>query len=552
MKPAQRRQQARPALDLIEEAIHLLRAAPGGVLAGYFIGTLPFILGLLYFWADMSRSPYARQHVVEAALGVTLLLVWMKFWQAVFARQLRAFAAGEAPPPLTARRCFRIAIGQATLQPTGLFLLPLAAIPALPLAWVYAFYQNLTALGDSDAPTVRELFRRSAKQARLWPRQNHLVLFILSLFAGLVFLNCCVGCGMLPHLFKILFGVETVFSRGGLAILNTTFFATMFALTWLCVDPIIKAVYVLRCFYGDSVQSGADLRAELRQFAPDITRIAACLIAFLLLSHSAPASAAETPKAPATAQKTISPDALNRAIDETIQHRKYTWRMPRERVADAEAAEKGILAGFFESVGRMIRDAIKGTLEWIGKILRKIFGGRNWNLTPSGGSGSGWAVMLEILLYVLVAAVLCAIGFLLVRLWRNRQPKPELVQTEALQPVPDLLDESVSADQLPEDGWIKLARELLARGEFRLALRAFYLSSLAHLAERNLISLARFKSNHEYERELNRRAHSFPNLRQSFGENVNAFDRVWYGTHEANGELVTQFASNVERIKTGA
>jgi hypothetical protein len=522
------------------------------MLASYFIGTLPFILGLLYFWADMSRNPYARQHVVEAALGVTLLFVWMKFWHAVFARQLRAFAAGETPPPLSARRCFRIAVGQATLQPTSLFLLPLAAIPALPLAWVYAFYQNLTALGDSDAPTVRELFRRSAKQARLWPGQNHLVLLILSLFAGFVFLNCCIGCGLVPHLVKMLFGVETVFSRGGMAMLNTTFFATMFALTWLCVDPIVKAVYVLRCFYGDSVQSGADLRAELRQCSLDLTRLAACLLAFLILTGAAPARAADAPKPSAATQKAISPDQLDRAIDKTIQHRKYTWRMPRERVAEAEAAEKGILAGFIERVGQMIRDAIKGTLEWIGRILQKIFGGRTLWSSSGGGSVSGWAAMLEILLYVLVAAVISAITIMLYRLWRNRRLKPTLVQTEAIQPVPDLMDENVGADQLPEDGWIKLAHELLARGEFRLALRAFYLSSLAHLAERNLISLARFKSNHEYERELDRRAHSFPNLRLLFGENVSAFDRVWYGTHEATGELVTQFATNVEKIKSGA
>jgi hypothetical protein len=275
MNPArQRRQQGRPTLDLIEEAVHLLRTAPVGALAVYYAGALPFILGLLYFWADMSRSPYARQHVVEAALGVMLLFVWMKFWQAVFARQLRAFAAGEKSPTLTARRCFRIILGQATLQPTGLFLLPLAAIPALPLAWVYAFYQNLTALGDSDASTIRELLRRSAKQARLWPQQNHFALFCLSLFAVFVFLNCCVGCGMLPHLVKMLFGAETVFSRGGLAILNTTFFATMVALTWLCVDPIVKAVYVLRCYYGDSIQSGADLRAELRQAETDPAALA--------------------------------------------------------------------------------------------------------------------------------------------------------------------------------------------------------------------------------------------------------------------------------------
>jgi hypothetical protein len=273
MKPS-RRQQSRPALDLIEEAVHLLRTAPAGALAAYCVGTLPFVLGLLYFWADMSRSPYARQHVVEAALGVTLLFVWMKFWQAMFARQLRSFVSGEVPPSLTVRRGIRIVLGQAALQPTGLFLLPLAALPVLPLAWVYAFYQNATALADADAPSLRELFRRCARQARFWPQQNHLVLLFLSLFAGFVFLNGCIGCGMLPHLIKKLFGIETVFSRGGWAMLNTTFFATMACLTYLCLDPILKAVYVLRCFYGDSIRSGADLRAELQQAGGQAAQLA--------------------------------------------------------------------------------------------------------------------------------------------------------------------------------------------------------------------------------------------------------------------------------------
>ena len=104
--------------------------------------------------------------------------------------------------------------------------------------------------------------------------------------------------------------------------------------------------------------------------------------------------------------------------------------------------------------------------------------------------------------------------------------------------MPDIQDENVGADQLPGDGWMKLARELLERGELRLALRAFYLASLAHLAARNLISIARFKSNREYERELRRRGHSFPDLLAVFGDNLASFERIWYGLHEANRELV--------------
>jgi hypothetical protein len=90
----------------------------------------------------------------------------------------------------------------------------------------------------------------------------------------------------------------------------------------------------------------------------------------------------------------------------------------------------------------------------------------------------------------------------------------------------------------------------LERGEFRLAMRAFYLASLAHLAARNLISLARFKSNRDYERELRRRAHTFPNLLATFGDNLFDFERIWYGLHEVNRDSVSQFAANVEKIKT--
>ena len=96
-----------------------------------------------------------------------------------------------------------------------------------------------------------------------------------------------------------------------------------------------------------------------------------------------------------------------------------------------------------------------------------------------------------------------------------------------------------------------MANELLQRGEFRPALRAFYLSSLAHLAARNLVSLAKFKSNHDYERELRRRGHSFPELLNLFADNVSVFERIWYGLHEINGELVRQFATNVTKIKAG-
>jgi hypothetical protein len=307
---------------------------------------------------------------------------------------------------------------------------------------------------------------------------------------------------------------------------------------------------VLRCFYGESLDSGEDLKVELKQFAFRAKPVAAALVTALSLAMAPSLTAAESPPpaAPAPGQQvspsSIAPPALDRAIENVIQQRKYTWRMPREKIARPDKGEQGVIGRFFDRVKRMCR----ATLEWLGELLRKLFG-RQRPSSPGAASGYGWILFLQFLLYALVAAALAALGFLLFRILRNRRRPATVIQGEAIQPAPDLTDEHVGADQLPEDGWTKLARELLERGELRLAMRAFYLASLAHLAERNLISLAKFKSDRDYELELRRRGHSFAGLLAVFGENVSVFDRIWYGTHEVSGDLVQQFATNVERIK---
>jgi uncharacterized membrane protein len=556
MKRAPRRQQGKGGLEIIEEAVHLLRTAPSGALAAYFLGSLPFVLGVLYFWADMSRNPFAYQHLATASFCLALLFLWMKFWQVVFARKLRAAISNAAAELWSFTRCRRVFLAQAALQPWGLFLLPLSLLPALPFPWAYAFFQNLTALDDGESPQLRGLIRKSMRQAALWPRQNHAMLLILLGFAFLVFLNLAIFCFALPSLWKMLFGVESVFTRSGINLLNTTFFAAMFGLTYLCVDPIAKTVYMLRCFYGESLESGEDLKVELKQFALQARPIAAALVLLLSLASATSLHAAEpsSPAAPGTGQQVssagIAPPALDRAIEDVIQQRKYTWRMPREQAVKADDGRQGVIGRFFESVMKTLRKWAKATAEWLGDLLRKLFG-RQRTSGSGAGSGYGWILFLQILLYALVAVAVVALGFLLFRILQNRRRPSAAIQSEAIQPAPDLTDENVGADQLPEDGWIRLARELLEQGELRLAMRAFYLASLAHLAERNLISLAKFKSNRDYELELRRRGHSFAVLLNLFGENVSVFDRIWYGMHEVSGDLVQHFAANVERIKAG-
>jgi hypothetical protein len=242
---------------------------------------------------------------------------------------------------------------------------------------------------------------------------------------------------------------------------------------------------------------------------------------------------------------------LDHAIQEVMQQRKYAWRLPREKVAETEDTQQGIIARFLEKIGAWIKEKAVKVMDWLGDWLDKLFR-RQRMPTPSGGSGYGWILAQQLLLYGLIAAVVIGLALFAYRIWQNRRHRAARIDSEPIQPVPDLMDENVGAEQLPEDGWTKLARELLERGEWRLALRAFFLASLAHLAARNLISLAKFKSNRDYERELCRRGHSFPELLALFGDNVSVFERIWYGMHEINAGLVDQFAANVERIRGGA
>jgi hypothetical protein len=539
-----KRVRERGALDLIEEAVHLLRSCPGSAAGWYCAGTLPFLLALLYFWADMSRGAFAEEHANEAALGLAILFAWMKFGQAIFATQLRDVLTRGDAVPLSWRASLRIAVFQAIVQPSKLFVLPLAALIALPFARAFAFYENVTALGAAE--NVRDLVGNAGRQAKLWPRQNHLTLLLLLLFAFFAFANLALLLLIAPHLFKMLTGVETIFTRSGMNVLNTTFLAAAGALTYLCCDPLTKATYALRCFYGESLRSGEDLRVELRLSVLAESRLLAILVAMALLG-----SVVSTRAQTATADPTlVQPAELDRSISETINRPEFSWRMPREK-AQATAPEN---SSFLEPIGRWtvrlmkkVGNGIKDLMEWINRHLRRRMPDsdlRSGEL-KTGLAGSSRALLIACLILVAAVAV-----FLLVRVIRQRRGKMDDLEAQPVAATKvDLADDAVTADQLPENEWLELARRMVGQKEFRLALRALFLAGLAHLAERQIILLAKHKSNRDYAVELRRRAAEQAALQQAFSQNLIQVERAWYGLHEVTAETVDQFHANLEQIR---
>ena len=555
-------QEGKPVLDLVEEAAHELRHTPARLWLAYYTGMVPFVMGLLYFWSDMSYGALADRHCGTLALGVTVLFVWMKCWQTVFVSGIRDRLAGQTPMQWTARRVGRVLLAQAVIQPSKLLLLPLAAVTLLLFPFTLSFYESVTVVGDGGEPVaLRELMRRSARMAGVWPGQNILLVLVLVLLGLVLWLNAAMLVFSIPWLLKILLGVETIFTEsGGMAIFNTTFWGTTVALAALVLDPLVKMIYTLRSFSCEARHDGADLLAELvlvRRGAGATAVVA--VVAWLAVCHPATvagapaATPAAVPAAPVAGRTTsMTPAELEQALKKTLAGDKYTWRLPREKAPESNRGV-GLFRAFFDGLGdtfarwaRAIFDWLRAVKHWFDKVFKHD---EPANEEPAK-KGHAWMTGLRDMFYILLILAVAALGILLWRYGRMAWSKRGLVTAEIIPAQPDLTDENVTASQLPEDEWLRLARELAAKGDWRLALRALYLATLAHLAARDLVSIARFKSNRDYQTEVARRARAKPELRQAFDENVAMFDCVWYGLYTVSGESFRQFQTNLERIRT--
>ena len=538
---------ARPALEFLEEAVHLLRRAPARILVLYLVGTVPFLLGFLFFWADMSRNVLAEDHLIEASLGLALIFVWMKCWQSAAASELLAHCARAARPAWTWNRVRRLVYIQGAWQPTKLIALPLAAFLALPFAWTCAFYHQLAMFGDgtTDPPMA---YRRAKELAGLWPKQNFMALLLINTFGLFVFLNIYIAGAFLPELIRMFSGLESSFSMSLSAfILNTTFFAAALSIAHLCLNPLTLAFYVVRCFHARSVRDGRDLLAVLAEERNKAGRAAVPIVsAFVLFCFFvlAPCSFGASEAAP---PPRVAPAAIDRSLKEVFERREFSWRMPRDLAAPKAETPKGPIARFFDQLQAFVARITKKIGGWISD-LREWFR-RATNFTPDRAptNGAGWSLGAlsgaQILLYVLLAASLAAALIVALMQWKGRRAPVVAVPgaAPAAAVIEDLLGEDVLASQRPEDEWLRLARELAARGEFRLALRALFLGTLAGLGSQGVIVIARHKSNREYLSEVSRRERQHPTWPGAFGVCVALFERSWYGHHAADAAVVAEF-----------
>ena len=543
-------QKGKGALEIIEEAVHILRRNPLQLLPLYFIGSLPFVTAFLYFWADMSRSAFAGEYSLTASLGLAMLFIWMKCWHAVFCGKVTDYIRQQPSAQWSCKRVLRLLSSQSILSGTGIIVLPIALTIAVPFGWVYAFYQNLSSEDNGSQVPINDVVARSWRLALLWPGQNHIILLIISIFSLFVFLNLGVAIYILPILLKKLLGVETAFVLSGHNIFNTTFLSATCGLTYLCVDPLIKTIYTLRCFYGASIKTGNDLMTDLitsTGYRRGLSYVVIlCFLSAAFMNAIAYGTTDEPTKPSHEKRYAVTPQALDSSIEKTMNQREFIWRVPKESLEKTEE-ESGWLANFTLWAIDNIRDLANFINKWWNKIgdwIRDLFPDNE----PARTNKRGWLDAVHLLLYSILVILVCLLAIILWRLFQKRKTLPAKVLGKPIFSLPDLSDDYINPVELPADRWLNIAKDLMQKQSPRLALRAFYLSTLARLAEKDMITIAKYKSNMDYLRELQRRAHEHEEIISLFSVNVQTFDRSWYGMHDVTRKVLDLFIINQERM----
>jgi len=147
----------------------------------------------------------------------------------------------------------------------------------------------------------------------------------------------------------------------------------------------------------------------------------------------------------------------------------------------------------------------------------------------------------------LLALMIC--GSIIALFLRSGRAKAVRASAEAaVAPAADVFDEQLLASVVKQDEWLRLAFDYLAKNETRLAARAFYLANLSYLGERSLLSLALWKSNKVYERELARQPRA-GEISGAFAAVNRLYERAWFGMRELGAEQADSLKGWAERLR---
>ncbi len=167
-------------------------------------------------------------------------------------------------------------------------------------------------------------------------------------------------------------------------------------------------------------------------------------------------------------------------------------------------------------------------MEWIGEILRKIF-----------GSGSSAKNAIPVIKYFLIGSAVIGIAYAIFKLFGIDLLKLFKKETNTIEvPYAEMVE------NIHEISFDESIEKALQVKDYRLAVRLLYLRSLKQLSDANLISWKLEKSNSTYINEL-----KDENQRKKFQVVTRHFEYVWYGSFPVDGDSFSYINNFFQEFK---
>ena len=229
-----------------------------------------------------------------------------------------------------------------------------------------------------------------------------------------------------------------------------------------------------------------------------------------------------------------------RALDARVRHLEYATNVEGDSRDAAKQKMESILARPEYSsaargpnaLTRLIRDLIRWIQSWLPESAQ---------VRPGGAGIVSFLVQITVVATA-VFLILYVGRLLFIRFRRPRKDRirkkreARIVLGERLKP------EDTATDLLAE------AEALARNGDLRAAIRKAYIALLVELGDRNVISLAQYKTNRDYLRSVSNR----PQLHSPLKKLTDSFERHWYGVAQATPNDWQDFrAGYTEALQTG-
>ena len=552
------------SLEALERGFALFRSTFVSEACRYYVGSAPFVFCLILVWVVNGQIRLSDGAVlIEAGLlAVGYLLRACLIASYVQRVRQRAFGTPTLKPVgLSARAAAtgRLLAWKITLSAATLIgMLTVAGAP-----WFYTACQFASL--EAQEGGERHSMRGCLAIASQWFGSSLLLFFMLFPFWIAVWLNGLIIAMLVPQLLHSILGVNTLLSTpvGIFALVRSSaFWLSLFAGTWLAMDPVVKCTFIVVYQHLRSRREGDDLRGLLASLPREQQRKAQIIVstsagsklvgalvvlAAILACSSQPARAAQSPP-PQNRTETAADSArqarvqqLRQALDVESRRAIYRWH-------DAEHPSP---PNWFDRLLTKIGRAIDRAWNAFQDFLRRLWPS---GLSLGNDNGSTWRMKdLRTWLWLIAIVTLTAGGVLL---WLRRRRQAESISLpHVLAPLPDL-SEGALASVRSEDEWFALAGRLEGEGDLRFALRAAYFGLLAGLAQRKWLTIRHDRTNREYLDEFTRRWRRRPQASvQSRSEipeklrgSLRQFDRVWYGSYVPTPEAVASYRQDQREL----